>query len=77
MFGYLVAKSTTDQKQEIGRRKMSCYSQIYWQQREIITDRLTVRKDTRKPKTRNRIPNCTVHGPFNSRPNSRTPLCGL
>lgn len=48
MFGYLVAKSTIDQKQEIGRRMMSCYSQMHWQQCEIIADRLTVRKDTRK-----------------------------
>lgn len=41
MFGYLVAKSTVDQKQEIGRRKMSCYSQIHWQQRQVIADRLS------------------------------------
>lgn len=80
MFGYLVAKSTIDQKQEIGRRMMSCYSQMHWQQCEIIADRLTVRKDTRKlgkKKKTNRFPNCTVHGPFTSRPNSTTPLCGL
>lgn len=50
MFGYLVAKPTIDQKEEIGRRKMSCYSQMHWQQCEVIADRLTVRKDTRKLK---------------------------
>lgn len=78
VFGYLVAKPTIDQKQEVGRRMMSCYSQMHWQQCEVIADRLTVRKATRNlKKNRNRIPNCTVHGPFTSRPNSPTPLCGL
>lgn len=50
MFGYLVAKLTVDQKQEIGRRKMSCCSQMHWHQCEVMADRLTVRKDTRKPR---------------------------
>lgn len=48
MFGYLVAKPTIDQKQEIGRRMMSCYSQMHWQQCEVIADRRTVRTDTRR-----------------------------
>lgn len=47
MCGHLVAKPTIDQKQEIGRREMSCYSQSHWQQYEVIADRVTVRKDSR------------------------------
>jgi hypothetical protein len=50
MLGYLFAKPTVDENQEIGRRKMSCYSQVHWQQSEVIADRTTVRKDTRKHK---------------------------
>lgn len=47
MCGYLVVKFIIDQKQEIGRREMSCYSQSYWQQYEVIVDRVIVRKDLR------------------------------
>lgn len=75
LFGYLVAKPTIDQKQEIGWRKTSCYSQIHWQQCEVIDKQWGSIQENQN--TRNRIPNSAVHGPFNSRPNSLTPLCGL
>lgn len=39
MFGHLFAKPTMDQKQEIGRRKMSCHSQTHWQQCRVIADK--------------------------------------
>lgn len=62
MFGYLVAKSTIDQKQEIGRRKMSCYSQIYWQQREIITDKQWGRiQENQKPEIESQTAQCMAH----------------
>lgn len=59
-FGYLVAKPTIDEKQEIGRRMMSCYSQMHWQQCEVIADRLTERKDTRNLK-KTEIESQTAH----------------
>lgn len=74
VFGYLVAKPTIDQKQEIGRM-MSCYSQMHWQQCEVIADKLTVRKATRKlkkkPEIESQTAQCMAHllqGPTAQRP---------
>lgn len=49
MLGNPVAKPTIDEKQEAGRRRVSCYSQVHWRSRDLLADRATVRTDTRKP----------------------------
>lgn len=71
MFGYLVAKPTIDQKEEIGRRRMSCYSQMHWQQCEVIADRLTVTRKLKNSEIEFETALCMAHllqGPKVQRP---------
>lgn len=57
-----MAKTTIDQEQEIGRRKMTCYSQIHWQQCEVIAARREeVYKETKKPEIESQNAQCMAH----------------